>query len=276
MLLKSFGQKKVMINKSPMAISLALAPKGPSSGYSLVALLIAITMSLFLSGIFLNLFIQNRSFYTTKNTHTDMGHTAHFLEYNLSRLARNAAHRSPPAALSTLFSLSVIFPSTAPYITGVAASSNTTHDSITFRFQGDSNGTITDCANAAVSNQTISFSTITVNANQQLICSTANTLNNPMVLADNIGLFRVLYGEDLNSNGTASRYIPADYPGLNMARVVSVRFGFMLQSTNNQHSLQNTPTYTILNTITTPPNDGRLRDVFSFTVQLRNVPRYET
>ncbi len=82
--------------------------------------------------------------------------------------------------------------------------------------------------------------------------------NPPMELVEGVENLQILYGEDLDADGTANYYDAADI--VNMANVVSVRVTLTLRSLNDN-----------LATIVDPVAlDRRLRRTFSSTIVLRN------
>ncbi len=81
---------------------------------------------------------------------------------------------------------------------------------------------------------------------------------NPMELVEGVENLQILYGEDLDADGTTNSYNAAD--GVNMANVVSVRIILTLRSLNdNLASIEDPVTF-----------DRRLRRTFSSTIVLRN------
>lgn len=85
-------------------------------------------------------------------------------------------------------------------------------------------------------------------------------------LVEDVENMQVLYGEDLDNDSIANRYVSANNV-TNMANVVSVRVGLLLRSADNIASTPQTYTF---NGVTTLANDLRIRRVFSTTVKLRN------
>lgn len=78
----------------------------------------------------------------------------------------------------------------------------------------------------------------------------------PMELVEGVENLQILYGEDLDADGTANYYDAADI--VNMSNVVSVQIDLTLRSlTNNVSSIAG-------------PIDRRLRRTFSSTIVLRN------
>jgi len=87
-------------------------------------------------------------------------------------------------------------------------------------------------------------------------------------LAEGIEDMQIEYGEDLTGDGIANRYVDADAAGLNMANVVSIRIGMLVETVDNNIAVQ-PQDYTFMDTVTTP-TDNRLRRAFYTITKLRN------
>lgn len=88
-------------------------------------------------------------------------------------------------------------------------------------------------------------------------------------LVEGVENLQLLYGEDLNGDGIANRYVNATNTG-DFANVVSVRFGLLMQTPDEVNTQDDTDTYTLLGSVIDPVDDRRLRRMFSTTVKLRN------
>lgn len=88
-------------------------------------------------------------------------------------------------------------------------------------------------------------------------------------LVEGVENMQILYGEDLNDDRSADRYVPVNTAGLVMNNVVSVRIGLVIVTAEN--NLATAPqTYIGADGIAVTAADRRLRRVFSSTIQLRN------
>jgi type IV pilus assembly protein PilW len=85
-------------------------------------------------------------------------------------------------------------------------------------------------------------------------------------LVDDVENMQVLYGEDLDNDGIANRYVSANSVG-NMSNVVSARISLLLRTENNIASAAQTYTY---NGTDTTATDRRMRRIFNTTVKIRN------
>lgn len=86
-------------------------------------------------------------------------------------------------------------------------------------------------------------------------------------LVDDVENMQVLYGEDVDSDGVANRYVSANNVA-NMGNVVSVRISLLLRSQDNISSTVQSYTY---NGTDTEANDRRVRRVYNTTIKIRNV-----
>lgn len=84
-------------------------------------------------------------------------------------------------------------------------------------------------------------------------------------LVEGVENMQILYGEDLDGDNIANRYVTAD--NANMANVTSVRVSLLLRSTDNVTSAPQTYTYEGTDITAT---DRRIRRVFTTTIKLRN------
>ena len=87
-------------------------------------------------------------------------------------------------------------------------------------------------------------------------------------LVDGIESLQILYGEDLDGDLSADRYVMPDTANFDVANVVGLRLHLLLQTLVDNVTLSN-QTYTFAGTTTTA-TDGRLRRIFTTTVNLRN------
>jgi type IV pilus assembly protein PilW len=108
--------------------------------------------------------------------------------------------------------------------------------------------------------------------------STTGVAGNPEELVEGVENMQILYGENTNndSNNSADRYVPADQVS-NWDNVVSVRISLLVQSIEDNLVPDPLP-YTYNGVIYDGgggngalPADGRLRRVFTSTINLRNI-----
>lgn len=98
-------------------------------------------------------------------------------------------------------------------------------------------------------------------------------LRNGEEFLDGVEDLQILYGEDTDAPGApgagvANYYVPADQV-TDMTQIISVRFAIVVRSEDDSLMGDDRPTYTVLGDVRTPP-DGRLRQVYTSTVTVRN------
>jgi type IV pilus assembly protein PilW len=92
---------------------------------------------------------------------------------------------------------------------------------------------------------------------------------NPQPLVEGVEDMQILYGEDLNTDFSADRYVAAGTAGLLPNRIVSIRISLVMV-TNDNNLASIAQTYINANGESVTATDRRLRRVFSSTIQLRN------
>ncbi len=228
----------------------------------------------------LQIFLNSKNIYASQTSFSQLQENARFLNAYISRIIRLAGYRTPPIS-GKFIDVNTLFSSATPYVTGTQSSGLNSSDTLTLRYQGSGNGTgtpdgsIRDCLNNPIDANTIATSTFSLTANNELQCQAINPnatpSNNTQILISGVESFQVLFGEDLNADSTPDRYVNANFPGLHMNRVVSVRIGFILRSDNPIKMTTSNITYSLLGQSFTPANNKYLRIPLTFTVLLRNL-----
>jgi type IV pilus assembly protein PilW len=102
-------------------------------------------------------------------------------------------------------------------------------------------------------------------------------------LVPGVESFQILYGEDKSADYVPDRWVPAGASGLDMTKVVALRFGIVLASPNiNTATQADTKTYLVFGAdypssgdagtafVAPTADNKRLRKLYSYTVALRN------
>ena len=95
-----------------------------------------------------------------------------------------------------------------------------------------------------------------------------NTNNTANPLIEGIQDMQILYGADTDTDGAANYYVPAGTAGLNMEQVVSIRISLLAFTLDDNLTAQ--PMAYTYNGVTTPSPDHKIRRVFNATIALRN------
>jgi type IV pilus assembly protein PilW len=239
-------------------------------------------ISLILLAGVLQIFLNSKNSYNLETGYSQLQENGRFIESYVVRIIRLSGYRSTPAVTNLFPPMSTIFTAALPYVSGTHGTGPNGSDTLTIRYQGSGNGTgtpdgnIMDCLNVAADANTLVTNTFSLTNNNELQCQAQNanspTPNNTQILLSGVENFQVLFGEDLNGDFSADRYVNASYPFLNLNDVVSVRLSVLLRSDNPVNTFKENPTFYMLGTSYTPAAaDNYLRNPLTFTVLLRNL-----
>lgn len=262
-------------------MSARLRRRPAAAGFTMVELLVAMTLGLLLTIVIGQVFLTSKESYRTTEDLSRLQENARFAVSALTRIVRMAAFSTDPNAIK-----SAVFPlATAPALAGVNGA-GTAADEITVRYQGSgapaADDTILDCHGNAVKGGDLAVGRYYLAAGADgasaLFCDNTGTVlpvgtpTGPVELASGVENMQVLYGEDAKPtpDGTANRYVDPSAAGFSFDRVVSLRFALLVRSTNEVAASTDTRTYNLLGTVFDPVNDRRLRRVFTATITLRN------
>lgn len=249
-------------------------------GVSLIEILISITISLFLLGGVLQAFLNNKQAYRISSAFGELQENGRFLSDYLPRVIRMSGYRTPP--VDTMFATTdTLYPSASSHIQVVDNLGENGSDIITVRYQGSGDGagnpdgTVRDCLNQSIDSNTIALSVFSINANDELVCQATNpnapTNVSTEILVPGVENIQVLFGEDVDNDRSADRYVSANFAGINLNNVVSIRLSILLKSTNEIYKTIDNNSYNLLGTVYSPTPDYRIRKPMVFTIFLRNV-----
>lgn len=251
------------------------------SGFSILEVLIAIVISMIMLAGVLQIFINSKNVYYLETNFAELQENSRFTASYLSRIIRLAGYRTPPTTAVVFPDVTSLFPTGAPAVTGTNGTGPNSSDTVTVRYQGSGNGTgtpdgtIRDCLNSGVDSNTIVSNTFSLTNNNELQCQAINPnaspANNTQIIVSGVENMQVLYGEDVDGNGTADRYVPAGFPSLDMTRVVSVRISLLMRSNDPVDLIHNSTTYNLLGQTYTPTTLTYVREQITFTIVLRNL-----
>jgi type IV pilus assembly protein PilW len=236
-------------------------------GFSLVEILVALTISMLLLGGVLQIFLSSKQAYRVQDSLSRVQENGRFAVDYLGRYIRLAGYR---ANLGNTREETFKSPNLA--ITGTNDNGTNGSDTLTIRFQGD--GTMQDCLGSVIANGNLARNTFNVDANNNLVCDNGiNPIPQPVI--EGVENMQILYGEDTDHdvNRVANRYVPANFAGppapLNMNNVVSIRISLLLQTLDD--NLTAVPqSYSYNGAVIPAAPDLRLRRVYTTTITLRN------
>lgn len=271
-----------------MKKDLARVPNG-MHGFSLIELMIAMTIGLVLSLVVGQIFLGSRATFTSTDNLSRLQENSRFALTVLTRELRSSSFRSDPRVpRPTAFPLA-----TAPAITG-SDGGTTLPDQITIRFQGSgttlvADGTMQDCVGTRIVYGTAVVNTFFIqadtanNSEPTLFCNATGATTCAVgaagcfALVPGVENMQLLYGEDTgaapytsNPDGSIDRWVTAGSVS-NWDNVLSVRLSLLLRTADRVGATTDTKSYAMSGTsVSAPGNDTRLRRVFTSVINLRN------
>ncbi len=247
-------------------------------GFTMVELLVATAIGLFLiSGVF-QLFSANRQSSRIQENLSHVQENGRFAITEISRVLRMTGIKSDPVDTTTFV--------TTAAVSGVDSGSLGA-DEIFISFQGAvgtaTAGGVIDCLGTRFL-AVLPATTITnrfylandANGVSSLFCvETTAATPNPQPLVENVVDMQITYGVDTNNSGTANYYVDATTVTAGTAgvpdwiNVVSVNFNLLAVS--GEDSVTTTAQTYTFNGAAVTASDNRLYKVFSITVALRNL-----
>jgi len=260
----------------------------PQHGFSLVELMVTITISLLLTAAVTMLYTSSR---TTARNQDDLSRAleaGRSAMYVLTRSVRQAGYLADPASW---VDLQTIFPAGSRPVQGTegAAGANDTL-TITYQGSGASSGVadnrIVDCLGnpvpyptvtypatpATVRRDVFSIANDPANNNEPTLFCDDGSGTNRVALVSGIEAMQFLYGEDTDNprDMTANRYVAASAV-TNWYNVVAVRISILARSPNATAVNPQVRTFNLLGANFNTPADGRTRQVFSTVTNVRNL-----
>ncbi|NJM11546.1 MAG: prepilin-type N-terminal cleavage/methylation domain-containing protein [Synechococcaceae cyanobacterium SM1_2_3] len=236
-------------------------------GLTLIEIMVALVISMFLLAGLLQLFIITRQSARVQENLSRVQENGRYAIDYLSRFIRLAGYRS-----NETIRLAEEFENKFNVFPIEAKTSNGEILTVIFEGENTGQGEVRDCLNALVVSSpgapVTSSNTLKI-SNNMLQCQTANATQ---TIVEDVESVQVLYGENTDSDlmGVADRYVS----GATIAssgdwnRVVSVRITLLLRTSDN-NLVESAQPYTF-NGASTTPTDRRLRRVFTTTIALRN------
>ena len=233
-------------------------------GLSLIELMVAMTIGLFLLLVISNLFIGSKQTYTNQDNLSRLQENGRFAIALLGKVIRESGYHNlsytQPASMYSKLTNTDAWPYTTVNVVG-GVDGGSSPDSITL-----SEDNTVDCLNAAVA-VSPATNTYTVNGSAQLTCTSVNN-GTTGVLLDNVEDMQILYGETV---GTSIRYVSQSATAPVWANVTSVRVCLLMRTQAGGLTVT-AQKYTDCNgTANQSKTDGRIRETFSETFTIRNM-----
>ncbi|MCC7487847.1 MAG: PilW family protein [Burkholderiales bacterium] len=265
--------------------------RAQSLGVTLVELLIAVTIGLLLTVVIAQLFLGSRQTFATTDDVSRMQDNIRYAQQLLIRTIHLTGYKSQANSVTAN-----VF-SGANIALGATNGAGTAPDEITVRYQGSGNrtsdlancksnnppnctgadGFAVDCLGVKIDAGMMAENrfNIAVGANGRNALFCHNGVNNVEVVP-NVQSMQILYGEDVNADLVADRYVSPDVtPPGNVNNVVSVRISLLFETptATSKAVADTTQTYDMLgdgSVVLGPYNDRRIRRLVTTTVNLRN------
>lgn len=239
-------------------------------GFTVLELLVALTIGLLLTAVIAQLFLGSRATYATTDDLSRVQENTRYAHQMLTRSVHLAQYRTQPNSIAgSVFSGGNV---------ALAATNGggTASDTITVRYQGHNDafgaadGSVLDCLGNRIAAGVMAVNTFSIaagaNGNNALFCSTGGA---PVEIVSDVENMQIVFGEDTNADLTADRYVALpDVANLN--NVVSVRIAMLFESPGLTAVTLDTRQYTLNDVVLGPYNDRRLRRVVTTTINLRN------
>ena len=236
---------------------------GFQKGFSLIELMIAMAIGLFLVAVVGVLFVNSKVTYLAQDASSRVQENSRYAAELFGRQARTAGFHEirfvPLPATADLFApaFSFVFGGTAIAATDGASNAP---DAITLSFDAT-----TDCLGQAVT--TTAINQFRINAQRQLECL-GNGGANPGVILDDVEDMQVLFGQPAGSNFT---YVPAALAAMGTVQVVRICLILRaLADSDARATGSQQQTYVDCQGVSRTAADGYLRRVMTMTLDLRN------
>ncbi len=211
--------------------------KSQQQGMTLIEVMIAMGIGLFLIAGVVQLFVATKKSYNVQDAVARIEENSRFSIGMLTENIRMAGYKMDPWENgSDVFNTSNSLFSAGEFISG-SEGGDSNSDQINIRYHGSVNdsgatdGRVFDCEGTSVgdTNVELSFSI----SGSDLICNIngAPPADN-VVLADNIINMQILYGEDTLNDDAVNKYVTASSVS-NWKNIISVKIGLVFASTDN-------------------------------------------
>jgi type IV pilus assembly protein PilW len=275
----------------PLAVMASSRRRG-SRGVTLVELMVAVTIGLLIVVVLAQLFLGSRQTFATTDDISRMQDNIRYTQQLLTRTVHLAGYKSQANSVTTtVFSGAPPLETPNPIVTG------STPDAFTVRFQGSGSKTsgtgsacqaasscpgadltVVDCLGLAIDAGVIAINTFSIapgaNGRNALFCHNGSTAMPGVEIVPDVANMQILYGEDVNGDLVADRYVAPETTGAATANVVSVRIALLFETpTDSSKTIASSQTYDMLSdgsVVMGPYADRRIRRLVTTTINLRN------
>ena len=254
------------------------------SGFTLIELMIAMVLGLFILIGILQISISSQKTYQVANYSAILQEDLRAVTNDISRIVRISGYRTSPwISTADAFWNDATFGETGQVLIGTDGATNSDSDSLSLRFQGSGDGVgnpdgdVVDClGNAVDANDITTIKLEIIKADNMLRCTSINETqgNEQSVdLVANIENMQLLYGVDTDNDLYANEYITATaVTGRALwVNTVSVKLAILLKSSHEISGFENTKSITLNDLIIPATNDRYMRMQSNTTIAVRNI-----
>ena len=261
--------------------------KNCQSGLSLIELLIAMLIGVFLLAGIANSYISSKKTSVDRDQISLLEDNGRIALESISKIIQHAGYSSQnPNIIPFITKASDVASGVCPdgsqsvanaglFTANQVVGDNAAGDSIGVVFYGDSN-LYKDCSGGKLpvscrNAQTKVFNSFYITGNT-LKCA-GSRQSGASVIADGVENMQFLYGVDTNGDDLVDKYINATSLSTNKLwrNVVSIQVALLVRTLKPFKSSSESKTYTLLDQSVTSANDKYERQVFTTTVRLRNT-----
>ncbi len=226
-------------------------------GFSLVEIMVAMTLGLVLLGGTITLYASSKNSYRLQENIAGMQENARFAIHALRRDVEMAGF---PLADD-------VIPFNPDPLWTFDGGGNAS-DQFTIQYNSGNPPNNTDCLGNPIPAGALITNQYSINNNGDLVCL-GNGNPRAQTLVENVVNMQALYGIDTDADGSANQYLQAG-AGIPWLNVVSLRLALLVASETAVDPVQPANGFTLLDAPVFMPNDSRLYRVFTTTVPLRN------
>lgn len=222
-----------------------------SRGFTLIELMIALVLSLFVLASLVQLYLHSKRYYRFQDAAAQVQGNGRFAVELMSYHLRLAGYREDKPAQGALMNAIVADAS--------RDGGGSEPDQIAIQYES-----MSDCTGQQASGGTPQkfVFLFKVDNDGGLVC------NGEQIVAG-VENLQILYGEDTDDDGVANRYLNRDQV-VNLEKVVALRLALLIASDEFVGGSDGPKNFELANTTIPEKSDGRLRSVYSTTVSLRN------
>jgi type IV pilus assembly protein PilW len=180
------------------------------SGFTLIEIMVAVTIGLFIVLALTGVFINMKSAFTTQDKLSELQDNERLVLTVLTTTIESAGYFPDPLLSTAAANLPLggAFTVDGQGIVGTTGTAPAS-DTLTTQYRSASGDGLVDCLGQTnTSGSKATFTNVfSVSANNELMCAASG--GTPTALVSNVSAFSVLYGTDTSASGNADRYLTA-------------------------------------------------------------------